>query len=91
MTVFSKLAILGVIILLSKNFTVRTRKYYLHDTYQQDDRDSVLKTGHLLGSNTVQQMIESTKKLGENEDSETWKNFSQIANLLVRNGVLLHL
>ena len=29
--------------------------------------------------------------VGENEDSETRKNFSQIANLLVRKGVLLHL
>ena len=34
--------------------------------------------------------MESTKKLGQNEDSETCENFLQIAHLLVRNGVSRH-
>ena len=34
--------------------------------------------------------MESTKNKGQNEDSETCKNFFQIANLLFRNGVQRH-
>ena len=34
--------------------------------------------------------MQSTNKLGHNEDSETCENFLQIAHLLVGNGVLRH-